>query len=280
LALHEDILLMSGDYSGGIYVWNQSTFELLQQMQGHSKAVRSIIVLDNGSLATASFTIKIWAKINETCFEFLKKLTGHTDWINSLAVLPRNMFASASQDKSVRIWDQNSFECIRILTDHKDSVLGLAILKNGYFVSISYDKTAIVWDNCSFSKIAHVTTPARLYSVSSYLGDSFITGDTDGTIQIRSQTLLKYSDTLNAHTNTITGLTFFENGFLASSSFDGTIRLWDKSLRSTVIERHSQSILALNLFRNGSLISINSNGISKTWNTDQYILYDTIYKEN
>jgi len=281
VAIYESILLINGDYSGGIYIWNLTSFELLQQIQGHSKAVRSIILLDNSNLATASFAIKIWMKMNETSFEFLKKLTGHTDWVNALVVLPRNMFASASQDKTIRIWNQLTLECMRILTEHSNSVLGLAVLKNGYFVSISYDKTAIVWDNSSFSKIATVTTPTRLYSVCSYLDSSFVIGDTEGTIQIRSQILLKYSQTLNGHTDTITDLTFFKDGILASSSLDGTIRIWERSFRSSVeLETPSQAVFDLNVFRNGSLISCSLSGFCHIWDTHQYILNKTFYKEN
>jgi len=209
LAVNENMLLMSGDI-GRIYILNQTSFQLLQEIQAHSSIVRSIIVLDNGNLVTGSSSIKIWKKTNESWFEFVKNLTDHDDNIFSLAVLPNNMFASASGDKTIRIWDQAELECIRILTGH--TVSGLAVVENEYLVSIS-DDTAIVWDSYSFSKIASVNSTAvnGFFSVCTYFDYSFITSDYEGRIQIWSQSL-ESSETLKGHSYTVTDLAVLNNG--------------------------------------------------------------------
>ena len=71
LVKYESTLLISGDGYGWIYIWNQTTSELLQKIKAHSDEVTSMIVLNNGNLATASSdtTIKIRQKINETSFQ-------------------------------------------------------------------------------------------------------------------------------------------------------------------------------------------------------------------
>ena len=282
----ESTLLISGDYNGWIYIRNQTTSQLLQQIKSHSKIVGSMIVLDNGNLATASFDrkIKIFKKINETSFELIKTLTGHSDKVNALVVLPNNMFASASSDNSIIIWNQTTFELIRILNDHTNYVYGLAVLKNGYFVSTSNDKTAIVWESNSFNKITTVRTNANdgLCSVSSYFDNSFITTGADITVKVFSTVLLKETKTLNAtQDNAITNMVVLNNGFLSSAAFDGNLTIWDNSFNSSVKEKaHLESILSLKVFANGSLISCSSRGICKTWITDIYFLNNTIYREN
>jgi WD40 repeat protein len=190
------------------------------------------------------------------------------------------MFASASYDRTIRIWKQDTFECIRVLTDHTDAFTGLVVLENGYFVSISDDKTAIVWDCSTFTKITTLSTENPLSSISSFFENSFITGNNEGTIQIWFPVLLSWTKTLSIQNNTVTDLAVLKNGFLASSSFDGKIHIWDNSYKSTVKEAHSNTIVALKVFANGSLISCSTNGICKTWDTDQFILTKTIYKEN
>ncbi len=286
LVEYDSNLFISGAQYGDINFWSQTTSEMLQQIRAHTLIVTSIIVLNNGNLATASGdkTISYLKKINETLFVLNMTLIGHSSWIYALAVLPNNSFASASQDNSIRIWNQNTFEIIRNLTDHTNSVRGLAALKNGHFVSISADKTAIVWDSSSFTKLRIITTNSfyGFYSVCSYFNDSFFTADSSQTVKYWSTFSLKESKTLNGfHNNSITDLAVLNNGFLSSASFDGKLIIWDNSFNSTVRgEAHSEYILASKVFTNGSLISCSSRGICKTWNTDIYFLDQYFYKEN
>jgi len=56
------------------------------------------------------------------------------------------MFASASNDNSIRIWDQASFECIYILNGHTNYVNSLVVVQNKYLISISDEQSFIVWD--------------------------------------------------------------------------------------------------------------------------------------
>jgi WD40 repeat protein len=167
LAISGSSSLFSGHYDGTIQIRNQTTFVLLQILKEYSYDVYSIILLNNENLASGSFReIKIWQKINETSFILSKTLKGHTDWVNSLIVLPNNMFASASDDNSIRIWDQTTFECIYILKDHTRSVNSLAVARNEYLISISYDKSIIVWDILNnFSILSATKTAAPLYSL-------------------------------------------------------------------------------------------------------------------
>lgn len=52
LTVDQNALPISGDENGQIFIWNQTSFDLLQKIQGHSKEVSSLIVLNNENLAT------------------------------------------------------------------------------------------------------------------------------------------------------------------------------------------------------------------------------------
>ena len=89
LAIFGNNFLLSGHSDGSILIRNQTSFVLLQKLQKqHKSAVGSIIVLNNGNIASGSLdrTIMIWQKINETSFKFYKKLTEHTSSVVSVAV--------------------------------------------------------------------------------------------------------------------------------------------------------------------------------------------------
>ena len=118
--------------------------------------------------------ITVWQKTNETFFTLINILNGHTNDVNSLAVLSNNMFASASNDNSIRIWDQNTFECLNVLKDHKNYVNSLVVIRNEYLISVSSDQSIIFGDILNnFTKLTTTKTDAGLFSVALLSNDSF-----------------------------------------------------------------------------------------------------------
>jgi WD40 repeat protein len=142
------------------------------------------------------------------------------------------MFASASSDNSIRIWNQNTFECIKILKGHTKGVDILIAVRNEYLISVSKDQSIIVWDiKNNFLIITTTKTDVNLYSLALFSNDSFITGDYDGSIKMwsTSQFTFKNENTLKGHTDSVSDLVFLNNGYLVSTSFDKTIKIWDNS---------------------------------------------------
>ena len=202
--------------------------------------------------------------------------------VSSLAVLPNNMFASASYDYSIRIWNQNTFECINVLNGHTYAVNGLAIDQNEYLISISSDQSIIFWDILNnFSRLTTTKTAKPLYSLALFSNDSFITGDSAGSIQMwsTSQFSFKNDKTLKKHTDSVSDLVFLNNGYLVGTSFDKTIKIWDNSfnLWSSTSNAHSKAILALKIKTKDHLVSCSQDGTINFWKTDILILNKTIY---
>jgi len=283
LAICGSSLLLSGHRDGSVQIINQTSLVLLQVLKQNSYDIPSLVLLNNGKLASGSHQeIMIWQKLNETWFEFNKTLTGHTSWVFSLVVLPKHMFASASDDSSIRLWNETSLEFIDALNGHTNSVKGLISIRNEILISISYDKTIIVWDiKNSFSKLATTRAAAALYSIALFSNESFITGDRDASIQIWSTKYFtfQYEKTLTEHNDSVSDLEFMKNGFLSSASLDRTIKFWDNSfiLWSSYSEAYSDAVLALKVKNNSVLISSSQNGFIRFWNTDYFNFIQTIY---
>jgi len=192
------------------------------------------------------------------------------------------MFASASDDYSIRIWDQNTFECIHLLNDHRNFVNSLVVVRNEYLISTSFDQSIIVWDiKNNFIRLTTIKTDKVLYSIALFSNISFITGDYEGSIQMwsTSQFTFKNENTLKEHTDSVSDLLFLSNGFLVSTSFDETIKIWDNSfnLWSSTSNAHSKAILALKVKSNHDLVSSSQDGTIQVWNTVYFILNKTIH---
>jgi len=219
LAIFGRSLLIIGHRDGTIQIRNQTSFVILKKLKGNSKNVWSIILLNNGNLASASAinSIVIWQKVNETSFYLKKTLGGHTDWVFSLVPFPNNMFASASWDKTIKIWDQTTFECIYILNDHTNYVYNLVVVRNEYLISTSFDQSIKVWDILNnFTRLTTTKTDAALYSIALFTNDSFIT------IQMFDMNSLeiKSVNELNQNSNETSSIIFYQN-FLITGLFTG-----------------------------------------------------------
>ena len=85
--------------------------------------------------------------------------------------------------------------------------------------------------------------------------------------------------TLQAHNDSVSDLAFLSNGFLASTSFGKTIKIWDSSFQlwSSLSNAHSKDVLAIKQKNESVLISSSLDGSINFWNTDYLFLNKTIY---
>ncbi|HET7436708.1 MAG TPA: WD40 repeat domain-containing protein [Thermoanaerobaculia bacterium] len=146
----------------------------------------------------------------------------------------------------ITIWRWNgSLSEPRMLKGHRDNAFALAFSPDATrLVSASVDRTARLWNVADGTTIATLTTkepahlkiggkdrsfPQQLAVTSAAFapdGSIFATAGADRAVHLWDPTTGAHRTALQGHTRAITALAFGADGRLASSSADGTVRVW------------------------------------------------------
>ncbi|CAF0995100.1 unnamed protein product [Brachionus calyciflorus] len=113
---------------------------------GHSSMVTSLILLENGDLASGSYdkTIRIWNVNNSYALKTINTDSPYA--ILSLTLLPNGQIACASEDKIIKIYDKHNGGLIKTLEGHTSGVNGLVLNSNDQLVSVSKDGSIRIWN--------------------------------------------------------------------------------------------------------------------------------------
>ena len=219
---------------------NQQCFK--KTLIGHTDWVRSLVVLPDGRLASASDdkTIRLW---NTTTGESFKTLTGHTDWVNALVVLQDGTLASGSADNTIRLW--NTTTRLR-----KSRV---------YIASTGVSVKTLIGHTGGWVRLLVVLPDGRLASASA-----------DKTIRLWNTTTGELCKTLIGHTDWVGSLVVLPDGRLASGSADNTIRLWNTTTGESfkTLTGHTYCVWSLVVLQDGTLASASNDKTIRLWNTD------------
>lgn len=167
-------------------------------------------------------------------YKEIRTLSGHTDWVIGMLVLSDCLLASYSLDNTIKIWNSISGDLIHTLTGHTNAVDHLVVLnQNGHLASYSFDNTIKIW--------------------------CIKTGN------------LKQSFSRTTHTDD--HLVILNNGLLAISSPDNTIKIYNLSEDTLkyVLNGHKGAITSLVVLDtvNNRLASSSFDQTIKVWDTAQ-----------
>jgi WD40 repeat protein len=246
-------LLASGDFQGAIRLWQMQPTQpatCLQTLRGHTNWVAGLAFAPSGAiLASANWdgTVKLWEVGEEGSQRLPQTLEGHTGQVNRVSWSPDGRtLASCGYDKTIWLWDVEQGRYRAALSGHTATVWGLAFTpEGGSLLSGSEDGTLRVWDVASGACV-HVLQgyAIRFYDIdwspdgpssSPGRGSQLVSGSKDGLVIVWDVTAQRPPRVLGGHSWVAYGVAWSPDGRLvASSGWDGLIRLWDPGSGASV----------------------------------------------
>jgi WD40 repeat protein len=178
-------------------------------------------------------TIIVW-DVSENSFKCKQIISEHKGGVFSLCHLTGVRFASGSDDKSIRVWEEEKenhlFRCVNHLKEHKSRVTALALTNNGYLIS-GGDKVIIVYKlkDSKFIKCANFNVYGNYIRKIMKLSDGKIASSgRDNLIKIWNEKNgeLFLSEILKGHTHSVYDMVELRDGRLASVSGDNLVIIW------------------------------------------------------
>ncbi len=228
---------------------------------------RSLTVTPDGKyLICATDAMKILVFDIKQDLQLVKELTGHSSFVTGVVVAPDDSyFISFSNDKTILKWDLKSFTSTTLLeSDSRINALAispdtehiLVATQDGgltrYAVSKPDEGTVLLKkDDAAITSVAYNNS-----------GSCFACGDSKGNVVVWDAEKTVEMDNLEGHRSRIYDIAFSPNDkLLATSSLDGTVRLWDcENLNNQPIELrdHESWVFSVTFSPDGSKLITSS----------------------
>jgi WD40 repeat protein/DNA-binding Xre family transcriptional regulator len=244
--------LASGSFDSCVRLWDVAAGKCLKVLHGHTAGIRSVSFHPDGcTVASGSYdgSVRLWDVVEG---DEKQALQGHTNWVCSVAWSPDGRtLASGSYDGSIRLWDINTNGEKQVLHGHTTSVCSVAWSPDSRtLASGNYDGSVQLWDvidgNCLQVLQGHTSGVWAL----DWSPDSRIlaSGSDDQTVRLWNVADGSQKQVLQGHTSWVRSIAWSPDSdsaalashrasavatlgasglWLASSSQDETIKLWD-----------------------------------------------------
>ncbi|KAI8066769.1 WD40-repeat-containing domain protein [Gongronella butleri] len=219
-------LLVSGGCDRDARVWDLRTGELLHVLQGHSSTIRCLKLKDDKTAITGSrdTTLRIWdlehGRLKHLCL-------GHHSSVRCLDVRG-DWVVSGSYDGTARLWQISTGKCQFVCRGHQSQIYAVT-LDDERIITASLDSTIKVWSMdggtggaCLATLHGHTMLVGHLQLV----GDTLISGGSDGCLRFWDLTRYECKHRISAHDSSVTCLQVDGNHVMSGGS-DGIVKLWD-----------------------------------------------------
>lgn len=196
-----------------------------------------------------------------------KELAGHTSYVTSLVGAPNDeYFISASADKTIRKWNYKTFES-EIIIESESKINAISISPDSKNIVLgTQDGNVAIYslDNLSEPKALTLNEKNAITALD-YNNDGswLVIGDSKGNIKVWDAQKLQEIENLPGHRSRIYDIEFNpNNNLMASSSLDGTVKLWDcTNLNNQPIELkdHESWVLSIAFSPDGKYLVTTSN---------------------
>ncbi|KAK2926405.1 hypothetical protein FoTM2_013271 [Fusarium oxysporum f. sp. vasinfectum] len=224
--------LTSVSYDWTVRLWDTTTGEERQKIQGHVRPFTAVTFSPDGNtLASASRdgSVRLW---DAAAGKERQKLQGHAEWVRAITFSPGSKtLASASDDRTVRLWDAMTGEERQKLQGHGGRVWAVAFSPDGKMLaSASDDRTVRLWNVATGEEIQRLQGHAEGVRAITFSPDgrTLASASVDKTVRLWDAAMGKGRQKLQGHGSAVWAVAFSPDGkTLASASDDRTVRLWD-----------------------------------------------------
>jgi len=211
---------------------------------------------DTVAIAHPKNDLKLWNLDGK----LLATLRGHKASINSASFSPNNtMLASASDDKTVKLW-RNDGTLMHTL-QHKDKVNTVIFNPHGEVIASASDDTTVkLWRNDG--KLLHTLQHKGKVNTVSFSRDGILASGDDKTVRLWDKNGNEIGTPLN-HGDEVNKVRFSPDGkTLASTSTDGSVKVWNISMRQEITRTKGSpyGVLDLEFSPNSQILAMDSGG--------------------
>jgi len=207
----DDETLITGSTDMTLKEWNTKTCECLNSI-ATLQIVRCMVITKNRLLVVCGLANgKMEIRRASDLSDLVSTFNTHAGWeVNCICELEDGTFLSGSMDSSIRRWRPDDGTVLQTIYGHTRTVMSLIELKSNLVISASWDTTVQIW------KLPSAPAPAPSASSASA---------SKSTAAPKAKCL----KTLTLHSDFVNGLTKLSEDTFASTSSDGTIRMWNET---------------------------------------------------
>ncbi len=192
------------------------------------------------------------------------RLIGHTKPIKCYTTLPNGQPITASEDNTIKVWDQMTGNCLMTLED-KDHLppQAVTVLSDGKTIAIASNSIISFWDlrNRVCVKRIDIGAAHKICSLATLPNKPALAiGCKNGTIHIFDLNENKIIAKLIGHLEAVTCFVVLPDNRLASGSADKKIKLWNTTTTDchATLSGHISTIVSLSVSNNWNLVSLSN----------------------
>ncbi|EGF77898.1 hypothetical protein BATDEDRAFT_91149 [Batrachochytrium dendrobatidis JAM81] len=155
---HDNKLLIAGDASGLVQIFELNSRAILRTLAGHKAAVHAAEFCpnDTSKVLTCSDdkTCVVWDVPTQMQTSVFSE---HTDYVRSAIAMPDNdtLFMTGSYDHTVKLWDTRSPDASTMTMNHGSPIEAILRLPGGGLVASAGGNRIKIWDILSGGKLLH-----------------------------------------------------------------------------------------------------------------------------
>jgi WD40 repeat protein len=281
--------VVSGSSDKTIKVWDTETFEESKTLLGHEGPVGAVVVSPNTdlivSLGGGEKVLRVWDV--QSGSELMTIGDKKTDFECIVFSPDGKDIISGDNAGDIKIWDSATGEMLLAIHAHPDSISCVKFNLDGSKIASAagWDGQIKVWDSKTGIHLAsfHGDKEQDAEAIAFSPDDKYIVFGLGNLIKIFEIETGSELKTLSGHEAWLTSLAFTRDGKrIISSSWDGTVRLWDisrdhEATRLTVAQHPLYSI-SMTFSPDCKRIATNTDGMVKIWDTVSCVELMTLHR--